>query len=102
MENEIQDILTSLFNNKITDPQELEDTFNGFLSLNLKDSKNTSFVYIRLINSKKSLINYLESALIKKDRLTMNIKKVILKFMVRLIKIKKECLSENINYIMVF
>lgn len=59
-----------------------------------------SYLFIRLLDSKQSLITYLEQISTRKDNLTMNIKKTIIKFIISLITLKKDCFNDLIEFLL--
>ena len=83
-----------MFNNKITDPVELEDGLKFVLDQEKTSSRIMSYSFNKLLNSEKSLVFYLENTVIKKDRLTVSLKRSILKFMMEVYKKFRENIRE--------
>ena len=86
MEAALDSLLHSLFENKGTDIDELKNRFESILRETNHHTRFLSFVIMRTISNKYSLLNYLEAFVTKMDKLTKSIKKSIVEFITKLIK----------------
>ena len=101
MEKELEQLLTDLFQNKITDTDELRDQLGQFLQPKYSSPRFSSYLVLRCINNQTGLLTFLESAVSKKDKLTKNIKKIIVMFFAKMTKLKADYIKNYVGTLLV-
>ena len=101
MEIQLDDLLSNLINNQITDPQLFEEKLRRLLVTEALSPKASSLFIIKILSSEHSLLVYLLTQTAPKDRVAVSIKRSILQFLAKLSKIRPDLLSDRLGHLAV-
>ena len=101
LKNSLDNILSNIHDARYSNVEDLEEQLDQLLQHDFQNLNNTLLLNFKLFADEKGFLPFLSTTKTLKDSLKQNMKKVILKFIVKCVKRGGLVLTENLPILLV-